>query len=172
MLRSTAVLIALLFLTSCGPCDCETSQQIVPMQDLAPTDTELSRAYLIGTWYLDQARSDGSTVRSKAILADDGLVEIEFLVHYADGTTFSSREFGYWGVSGDVYFTIIREASDGNERYQVSSFDASYYLAYRILDLSDELFRYQTIVTDNVFESRKVPDGFAIPNANPARPTD
>ena len=135
------------------------------MQDLAPADTELSRAFLIGSWYLDQTRSDGSTFRSKATLADDGLAEIEFLIHYTDGTTLSSSEYGYWGVSGDVYFTIIREASDGNERYDVSPFDAEYYLAYRILELSDESFRYQTIVTGNVFESRRVPENFVIPVA-------
>jgi len=136
------------------------------MQDLAPADTELRRANLIGSWYLDQTRSDGSAVRSKAMLADDGLAEIEFLVHYTDGTTLSSREYGYWGVSGDVYFTIIRERSDGSERYDVSPLDADYYLAYRVLELTDESFRYQTIVTGNIFESRKVPDNFTIPKTD------
>ena len=136
------------------------------MVDLAPANTEMSRAYLIGSWYLHQTRSDGSTVRSKATLRDDGALEIEFLVSYSDGTTLYSGEFGYWGVSGDVHFTIIREASDGNKRYEVSPFDAQYYLAYRILDLNDETFRYQTIVTGNVFESRKVPDDFVIPGTD------
>ena len=156
LLRLITTLIAFLILTSCVTSEVESTPSIVPLLELAPPDTKLRRAYLVGTWRIDQPRLDGSDIHQTIGLNADGTFVIDFLIEYADGWTWEQREIGYWGVSGDIYFTIIRESSGDPRRGSRSPEDPSNYLAYRVLDLSDSRFRYQTIVTGNVFEATKV----------------
>ena len=157
------VVVSLLATSACQRADCPDPDVITPRMDLAPGDTERSRAMMIGKWYLEQPRSDGTTVRAVSTMHADSTLELVFQVVYPNGAIDESIETGLWGVSGDIYFTIIREIiyEDGSE--DVSPEDPSKYLAYRVLALTENSFEYQTIVTGNRFRTTKVPDDFDLP---------
>ncbi len=96
-------------------------------------------------------------------------MSIDFLVEYEDGSTSESTETGIWGVSGDIYFTVIRGITYDGEIIAPPPEDASMYHTYRVLKLTKNSFEYQTIVTGNVFRSKKVPDTFVIPGAQTSK---
>ena len=149
--------------SGCEPVDYKGPRTITPRMDLAPEDTEHYRALLIGKWYLEQPRSDGTTVRSLSTKNSDGTERIEFQIVYTDGMISESSEMAIWGISGDIYFTVVRELEWNGEPEEVSPEDPSKYLAYRVLKLTEEEFEYQTIVTGNIFQARRVPDDFELP---------
>ena len=152
----------------CEPVDYERPQTITPRMDLAPEDTEHYRALLIGKWYLEQPRSDGTTVRSLSTMTSDGTLRIEFQIIYPNGAISESSEKLIWGISGDIYFTILRELVWDGAPEEVSPEDPSKYLAYRVLELTEQKFEYQTVVTGNVFQRRRVPDDFELPRTRRA----
>ena len=163
--RTYAYLVAgLLFTASgCQPDDYRGPQTITPRMDLAPEATERYRELLIGKWYLEQPRSDGTTVRSLSQMTRDGTLQIQFQVIYPNGVISESSEKLIWGISGDIYFTVLRELVYDGVSEPVDPEDPTKYLAYRVLKVTEEAFEYQTIVTGNVFQRQRVPDDFELP---------
>ncbi len=153
----------LLAAPGCEPVDRKGPETITPRMDLAPEDTERYRALLIGKWYLEQPRSDGTRVRSLSTMTSDGTLWIEFQVIYPNGAISESSEKLIWGISGDIYFTVLRELQFDGVPEEVDPEDPGGYLAYRVLELTEEEFEYQTIVTGNIFQRQRVPDDFELP---------
>jgi hypothetical protein len=166
---SLIVATSLLAFTACQPADYQGPATIIPRMDLAPEETERYRELLIGKWYREQPRSDGTTVRSLSTMNSDGMERIEFQIIYKDGTISESLEVLNWGVSGDIYFTILRELVFDGEPEDVSPERPGNYLAYRVLKLTEEEFEYQTIVTGNVFQARRVAGDFELPRVRRAK---
>ena len=154
---------SLLGVTACQPGDHQGTQTITPRMDLAPEATERYRELLIGKWYLEQPRSDGTTVRSLSEMTRDGTLQIQFQVIYPNGVISESSEKLIWGISGDIYFTVLRELVYEGVSEPVDPEDPTKYLAYRVLKVTEEAFEYQTIVTGNIFQRQRVPDDFELP---------
>jgi hypothetical protein len=87
----------------CQSDDYRGPQTITPRMDLAPEATERYRELLIGKWYLEQPRSDGTTVRSLSKMTSDGTLRIEFQVIHPNGMISESSEKLIWGISGDIF---------------------------------------------------------------------
>lgn len=165
--------IALFSMTACMPVplpvppDNDRPPVNDPFAELAPEETATMRTNLIGTWYIYDLRPDGTEAYSTAVYLEDGTLNNEFIVLYPDGSSWRSNESGFWGVSGGVYFTLIRSRTGDDGRYTNSPEDPANYLAYKIHELTPTVFRYQTFVTGNNFEAGKVPDDFTIPVNSP-----
>ena len=132
--------------------------------DLSPEQTERYRTALIGTWFRSQPIVGGGTDSEISVFREDGSYVFSFQRKNAVGqVTDEVSELGSWGISGDIHFTITLAMDDHGRRIAVNPADADNYLAYRVLELNDAVFAYQTVVTGNVFRLNRVENGFRFP---------
>ncbi|WP_206485459.1 hypothetical protein [Thalassotalea sp. G2M2-11] len=120
------------------------------------------RQQLVGAWYRSDV-DDAECVHTEfAQVLADGSYEFSFSVHDAQGQLIEqSVEVGDWGLVGDIHFTIAKGEYIENEAYVVDLEDPDNYHAYRVLTLDNQIFKYQHIVSDEVFILRRVIDKIA-----------
>ena len=128
-------------------------------QPLAPPKTRQHRENLIGQWHRTQPTSQGGTDSQIAVLHADGTYIFWFKQTSSNGTVDEFGEAGYWGVSGNIHFTITQAFMEDGQIFPANPEDPTNYLAYKILRLSDDIFTYQTLVTGNVFTMKRLNDG-------------
>jgi hypothetical protein len=116
------------------------------MKQTVPDDFK-SRRLLIGNW-----RSEATDIHGVRRVEDvtrnaDGTYAFHFTqISEAGKTTVDQVECGKWGVSGDIYFTITLSTRQGGKGQPTSPYDPSFYDAYRIQTLTDEIFEYKHVV--------------------------
>ena len=122
-----------------------------------------SRELLVGTWFRTEDSEDGHVLTEFAKMSLDGYFEFSFIEHDNDGKTISeSTECGEWGLVGDIHFTITKEEIVGEESFLADLCDGENYHAYRVQHLDNKNFQYQHIVTQEVFNLRRVVDKIAV----------
>ena len=131
---------------------------------IAPQSTRQNRDRLVGTWYRRQQTAQGGIDSEITILRNDGTYLFRFRRTEKHGLVTRYRETGLWGISADIHFTIKTGSydEDGFQRAEPSNFEN--YIAYRVLELANDVFTYQTITTGNVFTARRVDEGFDFPD--------
>jgi len=148
-------------------CFCTTQSlaesEVDPNIDRAPMDTRLNRANIIGKWYLNQPTTKGGVWRVLSSLNADGSYLMQFEEHLNGEIIQKYSEEGFWGVSGNIHFTITRGGHIDGKPVTVPPERPANYLAYEILELSASTFVYASIVSKNQFQSRKVPEDFQLP---------
>ena len=116
-----------------------------------------SRALLIGKWYRHGIDEQGNQVSEYADISADGCFEFTFVYHDANGaTTHQSIELGDWGLVGDIHFTITKSEFVDEQHYAVDLAEPDNYNAYRVLELTSQTFKYQHIVSNEIFVSRRL----------------
>ncbi|MDO6445843.1 hypothetical protein Q4493_08675 [Colwellia sp. 1_MG-2023] len=120
------------------------------------------RQQLFGSWYRSEVLPDGAIQTELAKMSEDGAYEFAFSIHGKQGEVIEhSIEFGDWGLVGDIHFTIAKAEYIDDEQYAADLADQDNYHAYKVLELSHQFFKYQHIVSNEVFILRRVIDKIA-----------
>jgi hypothetical protein len=120
---------------------------------------QYKRALLAGRWYRMEMNDTGHQFVEYAELCLDGSFEFSFVEQTSQGEIISQNvELGDWGLVGDIHFTITQEEVADNEHYRADLHDENNYQAYKVLALDSQVFKYQHIVSNEVFILRRVVD--------------
>ena len=137
-------------------------------RDFAADSTRQNRNKLIGTWYRSQVTTGGDLDSEMSILRADGTYLFRFRQIDRNGAVQYYTESGFWGISGNVHFTIAKGYYDDGVFHAYDPSDHANYVAYIVLELSDDRFIYQTVTSGTVYTSERVKDGFEFPDSQAA----
>jgi len=114
---------------------------------------------LIGTWYRSDIDDQGLPTSEYAQLTDDGSFEFSFVTHNCQGDILEELiELGDWGIVGDIHFTITKSEFVEGDHYAADLTDEDNYQAYRVLQLTNQIFEYQHLITKEVYILKRVVD--------------
>jgi hypothetical protein len=130
----------------------------------SPTDRN-SRALLIGRWLSESDDSDGVHRVELSRLRADGSYEMIFQGTRAGKIIERQTEIGIWGISGNIYFTIMQGYFMNGVTQPVSPTDPTYYDAYNIILLTPDTFKYSHVVEPFEFTQKKVADDYKLPES-------
>ena len=120
---------------------------------------QYNRKLLAGRWYRMEVNDAGNQLVEYAELCLDGSFEFSFVEQNTQGDILSQNiELGDWGLVGDIHFTITQEEVANDEHYIADLTDENNYHAYKVLALDSQIFKYQHIVSNEVFILRRVVD--------------
>ncbi|GLS24651.1 hypothetical protein [Marinibactrum halimedae] len=114
---------------------------------------------LVGTWKGEKELGGGSRTEWIIDRASDGTFRIVFRTIQNDGTVDVSTEYGQWGVSDNIYFTITDARLVGDSIQRTDRREPYYYDAYRVVEATESLFHIETIVDRESFVVKKISDG-------------
>ena len=116
-----------------------------------------SRERLIGKWHRHDIDEQGNQISEYADVSVDGCFEFTFIYHNSVGeVTHQCIELGDWGLVGDIHFTITKSEFFEEQHYAADLNDADNYNAYRVLELTGQTFKYQHVVSNEIFVSRRL----------------
>lgn len=143
------------------------SPGIPPINTSAPVtsvEAQARRDLLVGTWYGSQPTADGGRSEEIAVLHPDGAFEFYFRRTDAAGDVSSWGDAGFWGLVRDIHFTIKLAAIEDELFLPVDTSEVAHYSAYRVIELTESGFVYESLVTGNVFSLERVDDQFKLPD--------
>lgn len=160
-MKNLAVCLGLFSLVGCVSTEklAQSVTQVKP--ELSEFKVE-QRAMLVGKWYGDLPTKEGGRKQWVIDRADDGSYQIEFLVTKANNSQQQYSESGYWGVAGNIYFSIYRGATHKGEFYPSDPSDPYNYDAYSIINLTSSSFEYQNLDSKNNYVVNKVSTSFVL----------
>lgn len=128
---------------------------------------EMGREYLVGKW-IGEARLEGGGRRVWLNQRfNDGTYVITFRAYSKDGRFDEQTEHGNWGLSGDIYFTMMRGYVRDGRRIVDDGPRSSYRDdAYRVTKLTPTEFHYTSVATGRSYSMRKVADDFSLEMPN------
>lgn len=117
------------------------------------------RTLMVGKW-LGEARTDDDKLRLTLVeRSANGTYRITFRTY--DGNDYEeSVEVGLWGLSGPVYFTIMRGWMTGGGFAPADTTQAYFYDAYEVISLDQVSFDYRSLETGNRFGVQRVGNDF------------
>lgn len=120
---------------------------------------QYSRELLFGSWYRGDTDAHGNVVNESSLISPDGSYEFSFIIYDPQGHVIEqSIELGDWGLVGDVHFTMAKSEFIDEKHYAADLSDADNYHAYKVLELNSQIFKYQHVITNEVFILRRVID--------------
>ncbi len=157
------LLLCGILVMGCGTKDTLTStKEIKNMKVVEPTDQE-RYDLMLGKWYGHQPTEDGRTRQELMVRATDGTYFEHFITCNADGTFDEQKEVGHWGVSGSIYFTMFRGWVKATNQFQPSDpSNANNYDGYTILELTNDMMRYRSVVNGYEYTLKKMPYDFEL----------
>lgn len=121
------------------------------------------RSFLFGKWYRSERDEAGNAFTEYAQMSEDGHYEFTFIQHDDIGNISEQTvESGDWGLVGDIHFTISKSEFINDEHYAADLTHEDNYHAYRVLTLDSQIFKYEHILTNEVFILRRVIDNIAL----------
>lgn len=118
-----------------------------------------ARELLIGRWYRNDVNEQGIRTVEYAELLVDGSFEFTFVCCDSSGKHQEQViELGDWGLVGDIHFTITKNEVVDQEVFAADLNNADNYQAYRVLQLTHDIFKYQHVVSKEEFTMYKVVD--------------
>lgn len=120
------------------------------------------RALLLGNWYRSESAENGNIMTEYAQMSADGSYQFSFIEHDSSGDIIEQTiENGDWGLVGDIHFTITKSEFVNEQHYAADLEHDDNYQAYRVVELNNQIFEYQHILTNEVFILRRVVDSIA-----------
>jgi len=120
---------------------------------------QYSRELLAGRWYRKEINDEGNQLVEYAELCLDGSFEFSFVEQNSQSEIINQNiELGDWGLVGNIHFTITQEEVADGEHYRADLADENNYHAYKVLALDSQIFKYQHVVSNEVFILRRVVD--------------
>jgi hypothetical protein len=120
---------------------------------------QYSRELLAGRWYRKEINDEGNQLVEYAELCLDGSFEFSFVEQNSQSEIINQNiELGDWGLVGNIHFTITQEEVVDGEHYRADLADENNYHAYKVLALDSQIFKYQHVVSNEVFILRRVVD--------------
>lgn len=141
-----------------------TTNAALPSKYTASKSFEENWQLMTGTWFGQQPLKNGGIRQQITQRYPDATFVITFRYIKRDGSENFLRDYGAWGISGPIYFSLttaeqkddqVVDTEPGNE------FDNN---AYRILRLNEESFEYEHVVTGDRYILKRVEPGFRFPN--------
>jgi hypothetical protein len=114
------------------------------------------RNWMVGTWRGTAKTKDGESRVWHVSRKVDGTFSTEFCISCETSKEQRVVEFGVWGVSGDVYFTITRGWVEGKAKLDADPRDEGLYDAYYIIKIEGNSMRYRSASTGNEFIIERV----------------
>lgn len=118
---------------------------------------------MTGNWYSRDIEKQGSTRQQLMQRFTDGSYKLTTKLKVKDREISNNIEVGYWGVSGPVYFSIFKGWVKHDKLAPSDTSNPDNYRAYKILELTDDQFKYQSYTTSSIYTLNKVPDDFVMP---------
>jgi|TARA_R110002124_G_C8816567_1_gene503576 hypothetical protein len=120
-------------------------------------DKEEQRSAFIGKWESTQPTKEGGTRKTIIDRQSDSRYIVEFTVlNSKSEIEYIQKEFGFWGVSGGIYFTMYRGSIENDEFYPVDPNNAYNYDAYQIVSATESILNYQSLSSKNIFTYTRV----------------
>lgn len=142
---------------------CAGTKKIAYMKPETPAAIEARRDMMIGRWLGEMPTMDGKFYKWLMDRRSDGGFTLTGQLMEQGRVISRNTEFGFWGVSGSVYFSMTREMLD--EKGKIGALDtnsANYYDAYDILELGEGVFHYRHLETGNQYLVRRVANDYRL----------
>ena len=123
---------------------------------------EKQRAWMVGKWLGESPVSEGGTKSWLIERSADGTYIVTFRNVAIDGTIDVDQEYGDWGISGDVYFTMTRGWLRGGQKRPVRHRESYFDDAYLVRRLTPLEFVYESVASGDVYSVRKVGADFTL----------
>jgi hypothetical protein len=160
---STIPLLLLVGLAWTRVIDASNQQNLAHMwKPESPESVVTGRRLLVGRWHGKIDLKEGGTREWVRENRPDGTYTTVFHFVLPSGETMKQEEQGLWGISHDVYFSILRKMKAGDEVELADPSDPYHYNAYRVLELGQEVFRYQGLETGTTYSVKKLPPNVSI----------
>ncbi|MGB1197673.1 MAG: hypothetical protein ACPG46_01415 [Thalassotalea sp.] len=117
------------------------------------------RGALVGQWFCSSSNNNGEQLTELADIQADGSFQFIFS-HYDTNNVLVEEviELGDWGMVGDIHFTITKSEYVNEQHYAADLADEGNYHAYQVLALNSHIFKYQHVITQEVFILKRVID--------------
>jgi|APFre7841882630_1041343.scaffolds.fasta_scaffold35779_2 hypothetical protein len=158
------ILLLVAFFAGCSALNTKTTSTTIHNAMPYPTESAIKqRKLLIGKWLGQAATDDGREIKWLSELKSDGTFALTFRTYNSKGDYQEQTEIGFWGVSGQIHFTIIRDVIVDKKLIPADPTDPYYYDAYEILKLNDQEFEHKAVTTGDIYKSQKVSDNYQLP---------
>ncbi len=122
---------------------------------------------MVGNWYGIQTEGQDSVKQQLMERFTDGSYKLTTVHKRKEREVSNHIEVGYWGVSGPVYFSIFKGWVKHDKLAPSDTSNPNNYKAYKILELTDKQFKYQSVSTGTTYSLKKVPKDFVFPVDTP-----
>lgn len=136
---------------------------IDPVKPDVPKSAVRLRDMMLGYWFGESPTKDGGRRMQIVERRRDGTMTIRFRVIDPAGKVHEQTQVEFWGISGPIYFTIMRGWLEGMRFDPADPTQADYYDAYEILLLTDQAFWYRHVTTGSEYRIDKVVPDFDFP---------
>ncbi len=106
-----------------------------------------NRTQLLGHWFRQVSASNDIQNSEYCHFKDDGSFEFTFIDTKQGRIIMQVTEFGSWGLVADIHFTMTEAQLLDNKLINSDLTDENNYHAYRVLQLTNQIFEYQHIVS-------------------------
>ena len=134
--------LALFGLSGCSPVGTSFEPVTAVKPELPASENETWNS-MVGNWFGSQPTKQGGRREWLMSRFADGTYKATFRVREKGGRLTEQSEYGEWGVSGPIYFTVTKAVSRGGKAVAVDPADPYYRNAYRIVSLSETGFTYR-----------------------------
>lgn len=157
MFKIFALALTLMCLSACG------EQPLVHTEKPLSTHQEQQHALMIGKWYGEATTLDGQRTQQLSERRADGTFIVKFRLTDKSGQWFEQKEFGLWGVSGKIYFTITTGKQVGDQITFAKPGNFHLNDAYEIIELTATTYRSKAQGGGDDFTQKRVDDEFQFP---------
>ncbi|WP_068546108.1 hypothetical protein [Thalassotalea crassostreae] len=116
------------------------------------------RQQLIGNWHRSEQNGTEHFSEYAQILADGRFV-FTFFTYDMEGTIVDEiSEVGDWGLVKDIHFTITKAEVENGQEYDADPLNKDNYQAYKVLELNEQTFTYEHLLSGERFTLSRVLD--------------
>lgn len=117
------------------------------------------RSALVGQWFCSSINVNGEQSTEFSDIQADGSFEFTFSYYDRNNELIEQIiELGDWGLVGDIHFTMTKSEFINDQHYAADLAEAENYHAYKVLELNSTTFKYQHVITQEVFILKRVID--------------
>ena len=127
---------------------------------LPSTEEERRHALIVGHWVGESELGEGRKRRFLAEHFADGTFRVTFRTTEGEGRGRIDQHYGKWGISGPVFFTTVMGIAGKDAVETTRAGDPYNDTAYEVLDISDEIFEYESFSPRIRYLARRVSDDF------------
>ncbi|MFK8013336.1 MAG: hypothetical protein AB8B80_14950 [Marinicellaceae bacterium] len=114
-------------------------------------ETADAKKLMLGQWCGKHTDEDGSHAEWTVNRFKDGTYQIDFMEKNKNGVEDHWGEFGVWGIRLPIYFTASQGFIENEKPYLANTEDSSLYDAYKVVELTDSFFTYDSYTSGNRF---------------------
>lgn len=154
------VILILIFSFGClSNSETLTSNNVVtPIKQGNPEKEIAKWNQLIGSWYGSQLTSDGTTRKWVMKHQSNGKYLVHFKFYKGSTLLKEQKEYGEWGVSGDIIFSTLKGWVDGEKLLPAEPVNPYCYNAYKIIKLTENSIEYKHVDSGNSYIVNRVSD--------------